>query len=165
MCREHCKLLAGIVAATFFLLGSGCSKSDPSRYVPTPAVAEEALRAALEAWREGQPVGTVTSYRVPIQVADAHRRAGQKLKAFEILGEVAVDGGRRFQVRLDLENPDAEEKVQYIVVGIDPLWVFRREDYDMITHWEHPMPAAESPSSSSPTASSDSGTVPPPGSK
>src|SRR5688572_4761567 len=108
MSRDYCSLPAGIITAIVFSLGFGCSKSDPSRYVPAPAVAEEALRAALEAWREGQPAGTVTSYRVPIQVADAHRRTGQKLKAYEILGEVSVDGGRRFQVRLDLEQPDAQ---------------------------------------------------------
>lgn len=160
MSRDHCRLFAGIVTALFFSLGSGCSKSDPSRYIPAPAVAEESLRAALEAWRAGQPAGTVTSYNVPIQVADTHRRAGQKLKGYEILGEVSVDGGRRFQVRLDLENPDAQEKVQYIVVGIDPLWVFRREDYDMITHWDHPMPAVDAPSSPSAAAKRESATVP-----
>lgn len=159
MFRDRCGLLAGTFTAIVFTFGSGCSKSDPSRYIPAPAVAEEALRAALDAWREGQPARTVTSYGVPIHVADTHRRAGQKLKAFDILGEVAVDGGRRFQVRLDLEKPDAQEKAQYIVVGIDPLWVFRREDYDMTTHWEHPMPAAED------SPAPDSTVAPPPDSK
>jgi len=144
MSRDRWTRLVKIVIAGALTLGSGCSHSDASRYIPTPVVAEEALRAALEAWREGQPVGKITSYRVPIHVADTQRRPGQKLKSYDILGQISEDGGRRYQVRLNLENPEVEEKAQYIVVGIDPLWVFRREDYDMVTHWDHPMPSAPS---------------------
>jgi hypothetical protein len=129
-----------LIAATTALLSAGCSP-DASRYTPTPTVAQEALRAALEEWQKGQPAGPVTTYKVPIQVADSLRRPGQKLKSFDILGEVSQDGGRMFQVRLKFAEPEAEEKVQFIVVGIDPLWIFRREDYDMVTHWEHPSSA------------------------
>ena len=27
-----------------------------------------------------------------------------------------------------------------MIVGIDPLWIFRHEDYDLLLHWEHQMP-------------------------
>jgi hypothetical protein len=34
-----------------------------------------------------------------------------------------------------------------VVIGIDPLWVFRHEDYDLLLHWEHPMePVSVEPS-------------------
>ena len=52
------------------------------------------------------------------------------------------DETRAFAVRLSLENPPEVQVVRYLVVGNDPLWVFRQEDYEMISHWEHPMPAA-----------------------
>ena len=26
-----------------------------------------------------------------------------------------------------------------VVVGIDPIWVIRHEDYEMLTHWSHPV--------------------------
>jgi hypothetical protein len=75
-------------------------------------------------------------------VGDTHRRAGQKLARYEIVGELPSDEGRLFAVRVHLENPAAEAKVNFLVVGIDPLWVFRQEDYQMVTHWEHNMPPA-----------------------
>ena len=137
-------LLLAVVA-----LIAGCSQASAARFTPTPIVAHEALTAALDAWQQGQTSGDIKSYRVPIQVADSLRRPGQKLKAFEILGEVSEEGGRIFQVKLQLEQPTAEEKVQFVVVGIDPLWVFRREDYDMVTHWEHPATPANGNSSAS----------------
>ncbi len=155
MSRSQFAIPLWVVLAAMVAGDAGCSKSDPSRYIPTTAVAQDALRAALEAWRNGEPPGAVTSYRVPIQVADSLRRPGQKLKSFDILGEVSEDGGRRFQVRLSLEQPEAEEKVQFIVVGLDPLWVFRREDYDMVIHWEHSSsPAPSGPTSNPPAAGS-----------
>lgn len=128
-------------------LVAGCSQSSTARYTPSPTVAKEALTAALEAWRQGQDSRQIKSYSVPIQVADSLRRPEQKLKAFEILGEVSEEGGRIFQVKLQMEQPNAEEKVQFVVVGIDPLWVIRRHDYDMLTHWEHPATPSSSESS------------------
>jgi hypothetical protein len=65
------------------------------------------------------------------------------LDDFEILGEVPGPTGRCFAVRLKLREPVAEEKVRYAVFGIDPLWVFRQEDLEMLGHWEHPMPPEE----------------------
>jgi hypothetical protein len=68
------------------------------------------------------------------------------LESFEIIGELPVEGGRRFEVQLTLSDPPGNQKAQYIVLGIDPLWVIRQEDYDMITHWDHPMPKQAAPS-------------------
>ena len=42
-----------------------------------------------------------------------------------------------FTVQLALDAPPAEVRVRYYVIGIDPVWVVRQEDYDMLTHWEH----------------------------
>jgi hypothetical protein len=47
-----------------------------------------------------------------------------------------------FTVKLTLEDPATELKARYVVVGIDPVWVFRQEDYDMLSHWDHPMKGA-----------------------
>jgi hypothetical protein len=43
----------------------------------------------------------------------------------------------------------------YYVFGEDPIWVYRAEDFDMIMHWECPMPA-DSPPAASPANSGDS---------
>ena len=45
-------------------------------------------------------------------------------------------------MKLKLSNPTAEKRERYVIVGIDPLWIFRQEDYDLLLHWEHQMPPA-----------------------
>lgn len=118
---------------------SGCSSRKVSDYVPAESVAREALVKAMDEWKQGKPAGTIEG-KPSIQVGDSLRIPGQILERYEILGELPEDGGRRFTVQVKLANPAAEEKLYYIVLGIDPLWVMRREDYNMIGHWEHKMP-------------------------
>ena len=114
------------------------------RYVPNAAQAEEALAQVMAAWKEGQRAGPLTleSTQVTIQVADSRRKPGQRLVEYELLGEVSGEGPRTFVVRLKLDNPSEEVSVRYYLVGIDPLWVFRQEDYDAAAHWD----ACEDPS-------------------
>jgi hypothetical protein len=85
-----------------------------------------------------------------------------------VLSEVSLAAaGRCYVVGLKFDNPPAERRERFVVVGIDPLWVFRKEDYDKLAHWEHPMelpqpvkPDSQSPdrSGSSAAAASDSAT-------
>ena len=120
-------------------LAAGCSSGSTEQYTPGEDRAQEALSAVLNAWKTGGEATQLSG--IPIRVADSERKKGQSLRNYEILGELPAESGRRYQVKLVLDNPAAETKAQYVVVGIDPLWVFRQEDYDMMTHWEHPMPA------------------------
>ena len=41
-----------------------------------------------------------------------------------------------FVVKLSLDKPREEQTVRFIVLGQDPLWVFREEDYEMTAHWD-----------------------------
>jgi hypothetical protein len=43
-------------------------------------------------------------------------------------------------------------KVRYIVLGIDPLFVFRQEDFDLLMHWDHHMPASQAKEIDAPAA-------------
>jgi hypothetical protein len=129
-----------LLAAVFLAL-AGCGKK-AADYTPSPVTAEDALRRALDAWKQGLPAGTVPDTQPPVQVVDAGRKPQQTLGDYAILGEAqGVASGRKFVVELDLANPPERVKTQYIVVGIDPLWVFRQEDYELLSHWEHLMPA------------------------
>jgi hypothetical protein len=74
-----------------------------------------------------------------VYVVDAHRPPGRPLERYTILGEVIDGYARCFSVRVELGQPEAREVVRYNVFGRDLIWVYRREDYDMISHWEHPM--------------------------
>jgi hypothetical protein len=55
---------------------------------------------------------------------------------YTILGEAPGDAPRCFAVRLHLEEPQEEQRVRFVLIGLDPLWVFRHEDYEMLAHWE-----------------------------
>ncbi|MGH8165486.1 MAG: hypothetical protein ACREP1_14250 [Rhodanobacteraceae bacterium] len=112
--------------------------SGSQRYIPSAARAEEALDQVLSAWKRGEPAGPLAYASAPIaiQVADSTRRPGQRLADYELLGEISGEGPRTFAVRLQLDNPSERREVRYYLVGIDPLWVFRQEDYDAIVHWQ-----------------------------
>jgi hypothetical protein len=124
-----------VVALACLLPALGCQPKPVEgyeRFIPEPVIARKTLAAMLDEWRDGvEPT--------KINVVDKHRVPGQRLVRHEILGEVATDGARGFAVRLTLENPDEEPVVRYFVIGVEPIWVFRQEDFELISHWMHPM--------------------------
>lgn len=118
----------------------GCAKTPGhERFVPEVDVARKALATVLEAWKQDQPVGMIADTEPHVHITDSHRKQGQKLEKYQILGEVPGDAPRCFAVKLKFSNPVAEERARFAVLGIDPLWVFRHEDLEMLSHWSHPM--------------------------
>ncbi|HEX7447605.1 MAG TPA: hypothetical protein VF306_08675 [Pirellulales bacterium] len=126
-------------AALVSVAAAGCShrSAGHERYVPAAALARDALDQVLSAWKDGKAAGPLASQSAPItiQVADATRKPGQRLVDYDLLGEISGEGPRTFVVRLKLDNPAAQLEAVYYLVGIDPLWVFRQEDYDALIHW------------------------------
>ena len=127
-------LLAALLAA----LLTGCRDSS-ARYIPSVTQAEAAVKASLDDWKQGLPAGLVADTKPVVHVVDSQRRELPLLSDYQILGEVPGNAPRCLAVRLRWVNPEKEERARYVVVGIDPLWVFRQEDYDLLSHWEHPM--------------------------
>jgi hypothetical protein len=74
-----------------------------------------------------------------VQFVDKQRKLSQRLLTFQVLGQTEIENARQFTVRLNFEGDDAPLLVKYNVVGRDPVWVFRLEDYEMFSHWEHAM--------------------------
>lgn len=112
------------------------SAADTERYVPSPAQAEAALRAVFEAWRQGTPPGPVPETTPEVFVTDTYRKADETLVDYRILGEVPSDKKRCYAVELRYA-PERAERTRFLVVGIEPLWVFRLEDAENLAHWEH----------------------------
>ncbi len=126
-----------IVAGLLLALAAGCARqAEPETFVPDPADARQAVAAALEAWKKGQPPGTVEGSSPRVQLVDGQRKPGQKLLEYQILGNDHGKGPITFLVRVTLDDPPEEQKVRFVVFGIDPLWVMRQEDYDMLARWE-----------------------------
>jgi hypothetical protein len=101
--------------------------------------ARSSMVTVLSAWRDA-PSPLPASFDTPsVMFIDKRRRPNQRLAAFEILGQTDVENARQFTVRLELEGEESPQLVKYNIVGREPVWVFRLEDYEMFSHWEHDM--------------------------
>ena len=134
----HVKIKSGslpLLAGALVLL-AGCSKGGRvDDFTPSSDKAKQALEAGLKHLQEGNPTGTVPGTSPKIEMVDTKWKTGQ-LKAFEILGEEGPPAGsnvpRMFKVRLTPKTGPQEE-ARYVIVGIDPLWVYREEDFNAMS--------------------------------
>lgn len=117
-------------------LGAGCGGD--SAAAPSDDAARAALGAALSAWSQGAKPGEVSGTDPKVTVHDTPWSQGQRLASFEILKEdegAAVE--KQFTVRLTLSKPERTEEARYHVLGVDPLMVFRDEDYQRNINMEN----------------------------
>jgi hypothetical protein len=126
MNRRSTLLLLGAYA--LLLAAPGCGGGGSARYIPKAADARAALQTALSTWQSGTAHGPITSSKPEINVFDARWKAGKKLESFEILEEITGQEHPQFKVKMKLAG-GPEETATYLVVGIDPLHVFRDADY------------------------------------
>jgi hypothetical protein len=109
---------------------AGCADKSYSKYVPSEDKARQALEAALSAWRDGKKPGAIEGAPVAVQAVDSRWQRGEKIAGFEILNEEANEGPRLFSVRLTLQRPAGKQvTVRYYIVGKEPLWIYREDDY------------------------------------
>lgn len=129
--------LAAVLAAAGLF---GCARNSVERFTPSVDTATQCIEAALGAWRDGRPIDALADSQPAIHVVDTVRSPRQQLQGFEVLSKSRASGsGWIYVVRLTFDQPAAPERVRFVVVGLDPIWVFRKEDYDRLAHWEHPM--------------------------
>jgi hypothetical protein len=134
-------IVAGLVSWGAYVIANSPKKIDPeqarARLKPSEETASSALTAALRSWQKGEKAGKVAGFSNPsIYLVDTCRLPEQTLERFTILGEAPGDGPRCLSVRVNLHNPDEEQRLRFVVMGIDPIWVYRYEDYEMTMHWE-----------------------------
>ncbi len=126
--RNH--LTQAPALACLLLLATGCGRAPSEKdYLPAEQKARAALDSALAAWQNGQPAGKMAAASGTVEVADPEWKAGQKLLGYEILNAETGNGPPRFAVKLRMAGPRGEREVRYVVVGNDPLWVYREDDY------------------------------------
>lgn len=135
---------------------AGCAKTDdPSLPLPVPALepSRNALKVALDAWKSGRRIaGPPIGANPAVGVVDT-LQAERPLRDYKILGAMGtLAEAQPFAVELHLDNPPEQVTTRYMVLGKDPLWVFRQEDYELIIHWEHKMSPVEQGESPDPPA-------------
>jgi hypothetical protein len=133
--------VSGLVALGAYVVANSPKKVDPeqarARFKPSEETAKNALTASLRSWQKGEKAGKIAGLTNPaVYLVDTCRLPEQILERFTILGEAAGDGPRCLSVRVNLRNPDEEQRLRFVVMGIDPIWVYRYEDFEMTMHWE-----------------------------
>jgi hypothetical protein len=145
------KPLVGVILLASTVLFAGCMRRD-QRFIPPEETAQSTLNKALTAWQNGNRPPSVVQESAPvIRLVDTHQKPGQKLAAFNVLGPTTGDAHRCYAVRLTFDNPREEVRARFVVMGLDPLWVVRYEDYEMMSHWDHGMPEPPSASKKPPS--------------
>lgn len=107
---------------------AGCGGNSRERYLPAATVARDALVKVLDAWKAGAPYESITISKPAINVFESRWRDGKKLESYQILEEDKHADQPQFKVRLQITG-QPEETTTYLVIGIDPLNVFRDVDY------------------------------------
>lgn len=137
---SHCNAARRLIVLGVLLLSisvcAGCGNG--SAAVPSEDAARAALDAALTSWSQGAKPGELAGVEPRVTVHDTPWGQGQQLSSFEILKEdqgAAVE--KQFLVRLSLSKPERTEEVRYHVLGVEPLMVFRDEDYQRNINMEN----------------------------
>lgn len=129
-CLHICRLVASLFLALTPIVLAACTSRKAGDFIPKEAQSRDALTTALTAWKKGEKWERIPAGESTIEVLDNKWRAGQQLTDFQILeADPAGEGPQWFTVKLVMKKPPGELKVRYVVVGIDPLWVYREEDY------------------------------------
>ncbi len=152
--RKRC-LTRGWLVAAFLVIGCEDPKRDVANLGPPDLEsARAALVKSLDAWKSDQrATGVMIGSKPSVGVVDA-MRTERPLLSYEVVGPLmVVEKGRPFAVRLNLDAPRETVAARYVVIGQDPLWVFRQEDLDRMLHWEHKMDPGSAPDSAAPSSS------------
>ncbi len=128
-------------------LAAGCGDAQHGAaeiFAPDIETSKAALISSLDAWKaDRQTSGVLMGSKPSIGVVDAIR-SERPLLAYEVIGPLmVVEKARPFAVRLVLGAPRETVTTRYLVLGKDPLWVFRQEDFERLLHWEHKMDGDE----------------------
>jgi hypothetical protein len=111
------------------LIALGCDKTTPQSFRPDEEAAQDALITALTAWKDGKPPTPIKERERTIQIVDKIWEKKAKLKGFEILSSDKTDTTTNFKVKIEVEKALAPQELIYVVVGKNPIWIFREEDY------------------------------------
>lgn len=128
LCRSFSIGWLALGAAALVLCGCGRADRSELDILPSTDKARDALETSLAAWKNGTKMADVKGDTVGIQVSDRMWMKGKKLAAYEILAAEDTPGPRWFSVKLTMVGAQPQT-VRYAVLGIDPLWVYREEDY------------------------------------
>jgi hypothetical protein len=108
---------------------SGCLGGGGSAPLPSTATAREALQKSLDTWKAGKPSSSLVGEKPSIDAVDFEWKAGKVLTDFAIGEESPGQGTQTLSATLTIKGVEAPRKVQYMVLGLDPVRIYRDEDF------------------------------------
>jgi hypothetical protein len=127
-------LVIACLAVLATLLLPGCADASRAHAVNEPT-ARDALKTALDGWKNGKTPASFASDSSPMIVQDLEWSSGAKLLDYQLVDDgKAYDANLRIQVKLSLAGADAKaapatkktEKTVWYLVGTSPkVTVFR----------------------------------------
>src|SRR4051812_11156569 len=121
-------IFACLVAMTLLSL-SGCSGGQA--HAVDTSRARDALKTALDRWKQGDAPRSLSTSATPMTVQDLEWESGVKLVEYQVLGEgEPADANLRVRVKLTTESgkgksKTAEKTVSYLVGTSPSVTVFR----------------------------------------
>jgi hypothetical protein len=106
---------------------AGCGGSVP---LPTTDVSRRALQASLDAWKAGKPAASLASEKPSIEPVDFEWKAGKVLTDFAIGEHSPGEGTQTLSASITLKGEPGPKEVKYMVLGVEPVRIFRDEDYN-----------------------------------
>jgi hypothetical protein len=132
-------LLLFLIAPTAL---AGCGNG--SAPLPSTTASRQALQASLDVWKAGKPASGLSAEKPSIEVVDFEWKAGKVLTEYVIGDETPGQGTQTFSATLTLKGEPASKSVQYMVLGLDPIRIYRDEDFNRAMNMDNsPAPSTK----------------------
>jgi hypothetical protein len=107
---------------------AGCGGG--SAPLPSTVAVRQALQASLDAWKAGKPASSLSESKPSIEFVDFEWKAGKVLSEYTLGEETPGQGTQTVAATLTLKGDPAARKVQYMVLGLEPIRIYRDEDFN-----------------------------------
>jgi hypothetical protein len=119
---------------------AGCGGG--SAPLPSTVEARQALQMSLDAWKAGKPAASLVGEKPSIEIVDYEWKAGKVLSDYTLGQEAPGQGVQTFSASLTIKGEPGPKEVKYMILGLDPMRIFRDEDYNRAMNMDNaPAPA------------------------
>lgn len=120
------------------IVAAGCGfEGKTGAPMPTGVEARQALEKALDTWKAGKSPGSIADQAPKIDIVDYQWKAGDVLESYSIVNEKQGEGNKTFGVKLTLKKPPGSKDVEYMVLGKDPVRIYRDEDFTRMLNMDN----------------------------